>query len=262
MTHQIIVTTSRRSTVELREQAEQWSKRLGVAFVERSGSLERLCQDNTAQGVLTVTDRRVSYHEPDSGLEYFFHPSMAKVRIHNLQVGRGDPMVTAMALQAGDSLLDCTVGRASDAVVAAHVVGTEGSVLGLEKVPVIAQLTIHGLATYQDSSARLTGLLRRIRVLQADYLDYLRQCPDAAFDVVYFDPVFHEPLEKSQAMAPLRKLADKQSVTPEALEEAIRVCRRRVVIKQRYDTPLWAQLGITRTTKGGSSRIEYGIVEP
>lgn len=262
MTDMIIVTTSRRPTDGLRRQAEQWAERLGVPLVQRTGSLEQLCLQYGAQGVLTVTGQRVTYHEPVSGLEYFFHPSMAKVRIHNLQAGRGDPMIAAMGLRTGDSVLDCTVGRACDATVAAHVTGPKGAVVGLEKVPLIAQLTIHGLATYEDSSAGLTALLRRIQVMEGDYMQYLPRCEDAGFDVVYFDPVFHEPLEKSQAMAPLRELADKQPVTEQALQQALRICRRRVVIKQRYDTPLWEQLGITRVVRGGSSRIEYGIAEP
>jgi len=262
MQRSIIVTTSRRPSADLRRQAEQWAERLRAPAVPREGGLEQLCGQHGADGVLVVSQQRVTYHEPETGLAYFFHPSMAKVRIHNLEAGRGDPMVEAMRLQPGDTLLDCTVGRATDAVVAAHAVGPEGSVLGIEKVPVIAQLTIHGLATYEDSSRKFTGLLRRVEVLEADYNDYLPTCADHSFDVVYFDPVFHEPAKRSEAMKPLRELADKSTVSAEALQEALRVCRRCVVIKQRYGTPLWDALGIESIVAGGSSRVEYGVAEP
>ncbi len=258
----IIVTTSRRSSQELWRQAEQWAQRLGARAVARQGSLAHLCEQYDADGVLTITDDRLVYREPASGLEYFFHPGMAKVRIHNIEAGRGDPMIAAMQLRPGDELLDCTVGRASDAIVAAYVADPQGRILGLEKVPVIAQLTIHGLATYEDSSRKVTELLRRIEVVQADYNDYLPTCATASFDIVYFDPVFHEPVEKSEPMKPLRALADKATVTAEALQQALRVARRRVVIKQRYGTPLWDQLGITQVLSSSSSRIEYGIAEP
>ncbi len=258
----IVVTTSRRPSAQLRQQAEEWAQRLGARAVARQGSLADLCERYGADGVLTITKQHLVYREPAGGLEYFFHPGMAKTRIHNLETGRGDPMIAAMQLGPGDELLDCTVGRASDAIVAAYVAGPQGRVLGLEKVPVIAQLTIHGLAAYHDSSRKLTELLRRLEVLQADYNDYLPSCADGSFDVVYFDPVFHEPVARSQAMKPLRELADKATVTTEALQQALRVARRRLVIKQRYGTPLWDQLGITQVQSSRSSRLEYGIAEP
>ena len=60
-----------------------------------------------------------------------------------------------------------------------------------------------------------------------------------SFDVVYFDPVFHEPIRESLSMTDLRALAHKDGVTQEALQRARRVARRTVVIKQRRGTTLW-----------------------
>ena len=258
----ILVTTSRRPTRTLRQRACEWAERLSTSVVPREGSLRDLCEQHHADGVVVVSEQRVTYLELAAGLEYFFHPGMAKVRIHNLAAGRGDPMIQAMELQPGDALLDCTVGRASDAIVAAHVAGPHGRILGLEKVPVIAQLTIHGLATCEYSGRSFTELLRRVEVLQADHREYLPTCGDGSFDVVYFDPVFHAPVERSEAMKPLRALAEKATITAEVLAEARRVCRRCVVIKQRYGTPLWAQFGISDVRGSAGSRIEYGVVRP
>lgn len=240
--------------------AAVWGERLGVPVVERRLGLAPLCERHGVPAVLVVEPERVTYYEPATGLEYFFHPSMAKVRLHNCRRGDDDPMLRAMDLREGDSVLDCTLGRASDAAVCAWRVGPRGRVVGLEKSRILAELTIDGLQHYEDTSARMTDLLRRIEAHCADYHEYLPTCADGSFDIVYFDPIFHDPLELSQAMAPLRALADGSPLSPEAVHEAQRVARRRVVIKQRRFTPLWRQLGVTEIVGSPKGRVEYGII--
>lgn len=222
--------------------------------------LAPLCQRYHVPAVLVVGPERVTYHEPETGLEYFFHPSMAKVRLHNCRRGHEDPMLRAMDLRENDSVLDCTLGRASDAMLCAWKVGPQGRVLGLEKSRILAELTIDGLRRYEDSSPRMTELLRRVEAVCADYNDYLPTCATGSFDIVYFDPIFHDPLEGSQAMAPLRALADSSPLSPAAVTEAQRVARRRVVIKQRRGTPLWNELGVSDILGAPKARVEYGII--
>lgn len=223
--------------------------------------LARLCEHHGVPAALVVSPERVTYHEPATGLEYFFHPSMAKVRLHNCRRGNDDPMLRAMDLHEGDSVLDCTLGRASDAAVIAWKVGPGGRVVGLEKSRILAELTIDGLRRYEDSSPRITELLRRIEALCADYREYLPTCAGSSFDIVYFDPIFHDPLEASHSMAPLRALADGSPLSPEAVTEAQRVARHRVIIKQRKGTPLWQELGVTETLASPGGRVEYGIIK-
>ncbi len=257
---ELIVTTSRKARANLIQQAQAWAHRLRVTYLPRDDlSLRRLAEEAGVAGALVVTPQRVVYREPSSGLEYFFHPNLARLRIHNLKTGRGDPMVTAMALAEGDWVLDCTLGRGTDAIIAAWVVSESGEVVGVEKVPVIAQLTIHGLQTYEEHSAELKTAMRRVKALEADYEDFLPQQAGESFDVVYFDPIFDQPVDTSAAIRPLRHLAADEPVTQAALVEARRVARRRVVVKQRRDTPLWAQVLPDEVISGGKSRIEYGI---
>jgi hypothetical protein len=233
---------------------------LDVPVVERRESLAKLVARYDVEGVLVVSPDRTAYHEPANGLEYFFHPSMAKVRLHNCAKGDEDPMLRAMELQEGESVLDCTLGRATDAAICAWKVGPNGRVLGLEKSRILAELTIDGLAHYEDSSRKLTELLRRVVAVCADYSEFLPTCSAGSFDIVYFDPIFHDPLEKSQAMAPLRALADCSPLSPAAVDEARRVARRFVVIKQRKKTPLWEELGIIRLVSSPGGNVEYGVI--
>lgn len=256
----LLVTTTLRPTPPAENRAQALAKLLGAPLLPREGSLEALCRDHGASGVITVGPQRVTYREPERDFEYFYHPSMAKVRLHNCRRGRLDPLLKALALTPGDTLLDCTLGRASDALVCAWALGETGRIMGLEISPVIAALTLDGLTHYEDPSALLTACLRRIEGHWADYRSYLTCCPDQACEVVYFDPLFHAAVTEAQAMAPLRELANPAPLTAEALAEAVRVARRRVVIKQRRGTPLWRELGITTVEGSNSGRVEYGVL--
>ncbi len=259
---QLIVTTSRKASASASTEAAEWAQRLGAPFVPRADkSLPELVRESSAEAALVVSGNGPRLLRPRDGLDYFFHPNMAKLRLHNIAAGRGDPMLTAMELQPGNAVLDCTLGRASDAIIVSHTLGESGGVVGLEVVPVIAELTRHGLRHYESGISRLDEPMRRIQVHCADHRSYLAECEANAFDVVYFDPVFTRPIEKSQAMIPLRALADKGTVTPEALGLAQRVARRRVVIKNVLRSPLWEELGIQHFVKGSGSRIEYGVVD-
>ena len=258
---QFIVTTSRRPTDAQWAEAAHWAERLDAPLVARRGGIATTCQFHGVIGAVVVGADRVTYHEPANDLQYFYHPGMARVRMQSIRRGRGDPMVSAMRLQPGDGILDCTLGRASDAIVAAHVVGDAGRVVGLEVSSIIAQLTIHGLATYEDNSPRLTAAMRRIEAHQRDYREYLPQADADAFDVVYFDPIFHAAVDGSEQMVALRELGDSSALDSEAVLEARRVARRCVVIKQRCGTPLWEQLGVDTVIGNPSTRVQYGVIE-
>ncbi len=225
-------------------------------------SLTKICEEEGVEGLLTVTPKRVVLQLPAEGIEYFFHPNMARTRIHNLREGGGDPMVTAMALSPGDEALDCTLGRGSDAIVASWVVREEGRVVGIEVVPLVAELTIAGLKAYEIEGPGLMDAMRRIEARRGDYEQVLPSLPDGAFDVVYFDPFFHETVEQSQAMAQLRRIGEHRELREEVVREAARVARRCVVIKQRREGPLRELPGIERIEGGAGSRIEYVVLGP
>jgi hypothetical protein len=262
MTHAaVIVTTSRRPTPELLARAQELAGWLATPLVPREGSVAGHCVRHGVRGAVVVAPERVTYYEPERGLEYFYHPGMAKLRLHNHRRGDPDPMLRAMDVHPGDEVLDCTLGRATDAILSSWAVGEAGRVLGLEVSPLLAALTRDGIAHYTDPARELTATLRRIECRCADYRVYLPDCADRSWDVVYFDPVFHEPVVESQAMAPLRLLADPSPLPAEALAEAGRVARRRVVIKQGRATPLWGELGIETVVGAPRSHVEYGVIE-
>ncbi len=251
----IVVTTSRRPSVEEESQAQALARELGLPFRPRTGSLK----DLGARAALVVTRERLVV-QTGAG-EIFFHPSMARPRIRSLERGQPDVMVEAMGLRPGDWVLDCTLGLGSDAMVAAYVVGDAGRVVGLEAVPVLAAIVRWGLVHYDPGHEGLGAAMRRIEVVQTDHDAYLAGLPAGSFDVVYFDPMFRDPVTESAHMRPWRAMACHRPLTRETIAAARRVARRRVVVKERSGSPVFAELGFATVVGGRKSRVAYGVLE-
>lgn len=196
-----------------------------------------------------------------TGGEFFFHPNLAQLRLKNLRLGQGDHLVEAMALAPGMRVLDATLGLATDATVASFAVGAEGKVTGLESSPLIAAVVSHGLKHFKAVNYPLQEAMRGIEVIHTDYLAYLKQTPDKTFDAVYFDPMFRHPFMASSHLNPLRSLADHRPVSGEAVREACRVAKRRVVLKESSHSEEFQRLGFTKIVGGRYSKIHYGIIE-
>ncbi len=255
-----IIITGSRGTLSPPEGASWWAEKVGGMVVPRGRTnLAELAAKYNAWAVIVIQAERVMLYVPAEDLEYFYHPGMAKRRIRNIRQGMGDPMVKAMQLSRGDQVLDCTLGRGTDAIIASYVVGEQGRVVGVEAVPIIAAFSEHGLATFDTGNEELNAAMRRIQVVCAHNEDYLAQAAEDSFDVVYFDPVFHKPVEGSSAMIPLRRLAERRPLRPEVLNRALEVARRCVVVKQRKGSPLWDEMPPDELVAGRKSSIEYGV---
>lgn len=251
----MVVTTSRHPTAQEEAHARALAEELGLPYVARRGSLAGL----GATAALVVTRERLVVHTAAG--EIFFHPGMARPRVRELERGKPDVMVEAMGLRPGDSVLDCTLGLGSDAIVAAYVVGEQGRVVGLEAVAALAAVVRWGLKHYDPGHDGLREAMRRIEVVHADHNDYLAALPPGSFDIVYFDPMFREPVMESAHMRPWRVLACHRPLTRATIAAARRVARRRVVVKERSDSPVFAELGLTRVVGGRKSRIAYGVLD-
>ncbi|GKT37709.1 Ribosomal RNA small subunit methyltransferase J like protein [Aduncisulcus paluster] len=104
--------------------------------------------------------------------------------------------------------------------------------------------------------------MSRVEVIHADYRGYLKSQPDNAFDVVYFDPMFQHTNEKSKSMAAIKDFALGAPLEMDSIEEALRVCRKRVVVKERIGGGVFKKLGIRHRV--GDIRfgaVVYGVIE-
>lgn len=260
LTPRAIVTTARKWSKASEELAQATADSLKLSYVERgTRSLTELRAGDEALTIVVAGNNKLTLDT--SGGKLFFHPNMAHLRVKNIRLGDGDRLIEAMQLKSGMSVLDCTLGFGSDAIVASFVAGSEGKVLGVESNPLIEAVVSYGLANFTDDTERIITAMRGIKTVCADALTFLRQQPAKSFDVVYFDPMFRHPFLASKSLDPLRAIADKRALTIETITEAKRVARQRVVMKETSRSLEFARLGFPIITGGHYSRVQYGVIE-
>lgn len=259
MNSSFVITTGLRSGKILGEKAIELSRQLNVPYISREkNSLESIREKSGAEIILLLRSSKLSLVV--DGKELFFHPGLAKLRIKEIQAGKTDQMINAMGLGKGDNLLDCTLGLASDALVSSYVVGDGGTVIGLEDSVPVAEIVRRGLQTYTGENSDIINAMRRIKVIHSDHVSYLKNLPDGSFDVVYFDPMFRVPREQSSSIAPLRPLANNNALSKEAVDEAVRVARKRVVMKETRNSPEFHRLNFDTVQGGRYSPVAYGVI--
>ena len=179
---------------------------------------------------------------------------MAFLRLVRARQGEVDPLVRAADLRRGDEVLDATLGLGGDALVAAHATGAR--VIGLEASPVLAAFVTAGLRRLL-APGRVAA--DRIDVRCADHRAVLRELPARSVDVVLLDPMFQGSAAQSAPIFDLvRELAEHAPLDPDTLEEARRVARRGVLIKDAPPGRELARLGLEPLPSRRGPRIVFG----
>lgn len=240
------------------ETAKAMAAQLGVDYVERPHNqvLEAFMAAQGLAAVIVLEKDGPRIHSEHGTFAY--HPGMAEIRVQQLLRGAPDHLVQALDLRSGAKVLDCTLGLASDAAVAACVVGPTGRVVGLEASLLLHFAVQYGLAHYECKTPLLTAALRRVEAVHAVAGEYLAACAADRFDVVYFDPMFRHPVQGSKAMEALRPLALEEPLDRTTVELALKVAPR-VVIKERSEY-LLREYGCQEYVGGKYSRIKFGII--
>ena len=255
-----IVTTTRKSDPAMENFAAEISSRLGGRLVARAdNSFDALRKIYGAKNILLVKKNSLSVVTGES--ELFFHPNTAHLRIKNLRGGEGDRLIDALKISAGSTVLDCTLGLGSDAIVESFIAGAAGKVIALEINPLIAEVVRHGLKNFSEDSPHVLEAMRRVEVLNVDCEKFLATCAENSFDVVYFDPMFRRPIQKSSGLSPIRPLADARPLTEEIIREARRVAKFRVVMKEHSGSAEFARLGFKILGGGKYSSVAFGAID-
>lgn len=251
----IVVTTPLRPRPDQVERAAEMAPWFGGVAVPRRGqSIARLLEE--ADAAVVVADPAV-VHVRGVEQPLFFHPSMAYQRLKRLDQGEPDRLLALAGISPGDVIVDATLGLGTDALVFAEAVGSEGRVVGLERSPVLYGLLRAVQAYGCEAHPRAAALIGRVTLVHGDHADWLQAQPDMSVDVVYFDPMFREPVRKSVHMEPIRPVAWEAPLAREALEEAKRVARRAVIVKERPKSGVLEALGLEPDRTNG--RFAYGV---
>ncbi|MET1030228.1 class I SAM-dependent methyltransferase [Domibacillus tundrae] len=254
----MIVTTSQRAGVAVKQKAAALADTFGVLYVERNKQPVNKLAAFYECAVLLVSKERLELHSGE-GNPFFFHPGSAMFRVKRLLSGGQDELVSTCGLEPGMSFLDCTMGPAADSITASAAVGESGRVHSVEANPFIAHIVREGLTSWTDGPVPLLQAMQKIDVAAADYHTYLKNVPDASFDVVYFDPMFEEAVDSS-GIAPLRSFASYVDLTMDAVSEAKRIAKKRIVLKDHFRSERFEKFGFTQHIRK-TSKFHFGVIE-
>lgn len=264
----IAVTTPLEPSPAEEAAARAAAARWGFPYAERGrASAEEARASAGADGLLVLSRAKSMLVLPVSGERVItWSPGMGALRAkrvaRQLAADRPrvpadrDPFFEAAGLRPGDAVLDCTLGLGADALVAAVAVGPEGRVVGIEGSAPLAAWVGEGLAR-----STLPGA-DRIEVRAGDHAALLAAMPARSFDVVCFDPMFRHARAEPGGFDAVRSLGDARPLAREAVEEARRVARRWVLVKD--GAPGWdlARLGLTPLPSARGAHRYFARVAP
>lgn len=260
------ITTSKsrgKHNLGLSEDAQRLANELKIPEIARDNKgIGKLIEQYALDILLVEEENSLVAHWQD-GQSFNYHPGMSVPRIKHIKDGDSDMLIDVLGIASGDTVLDCTMGMASDAVTISFALGPEGSIIALESSPVIYAVTGYGLKHWnwqQESKAMRQAMERIIPICckYETYLQELREKEEPKYDVIYFDPMFERPIMESSGIASLRKAADYAPLTQEILELAGTLCRKRVVVKHREGT--LKHLHFDKIEGGKYSTLSYGIL--
>jgi 16S rRNA G966 N2-methylase RsmD len=256
----MFITTAGRTNEEMKKRAKEIATFLDVPYLDRNKRSIAQVQIQEKDSCMVVGKERLELFPYGEMEPFFFHPNSAMFRIKRLQRGEHDPFVDACQLNKGMSFLDCTLGLASDSIVASFQVGREGKVIGVEAEKYLCYIVQNGLKTWKSEVPVIDEAMRRVEVHHQFCYEFLKSLPTESVDTIYFDPMFEQGILESDGIQALAQLAVYHSFQSEWIDEAIRVSRNRVVLKDHYQSKRFSEFGF-EVIKRKTSKFHYGIIE-
>ncbi|HZG55230.1 class I SAM-dependent methyltransferase [Paenibacillus sp.] len=258
----IVTTTTYDPSRDIEALAAEEAAKLGARYARRGRtSLRKLRAAHPEADVVVFGTNTLEWHPASGGEPFFFHPGMGLIRAKRIAAGARDAMLAACGFEPGDAVVDCTAGLATDSIVFSFAGGPESRVVAVESQLPLYYIVTRGLGAYESEWPPFDEALRRIETVRAEHTAYLRTLADRSVDVVYFDPMFRDPVAASAGISPLRAFANDAPVAEEAIEEARRVARKSVVLKERSHAAEWRRYGFEIVSKPNAP-VVYGVIRP
>jgi len=256
----MIITTAGRTNEQMINKAQEIAVELNAVYIERNKRSVIAIMETGEDDCIVVGKNRLELYPYGESEPFFFHPNSSMFRIKRLLNGEKDPFLDAAQLEAGMSLLDCTLGLASDSIVASFSMGESGKVTGIETNPYLAYIVQKGLFQWDSGLEEMNKAMRRITVNQNNSFEILQQLEDNSFDCVYFDPMFEATILESDGIRGLTKFASKDGLFAEMIEQAYRVARKRIILKDHFRSKRFEQYDFT-VTRRKTAKFHFGIIE-
>lgn len=259
----MIVTTSQSPNSEIYQQAIRLSQELQAKYVDRRQmTVTKLLSKSSDGKVLVCTDHELRLYDAQStdvSKPLIYHPSMAFVKMKAMLAGNQEPLIKISHCESGDTVLDCTAGLCSDSLLFSLATGERGRVIALESQQLLYTIVREGLANYRTGIVEIEKAMRNIELVHAEHIQYLAQLPDKSVDIVYFDPMFRQPLHESSAIKAIRNVANPSPLLVESILHAKRIARKSVVLKEHSMSDEFERLDIPRYTEARGNKVAYGV---
>ncbi|MGM9987442.1 MAG: class I SAM-dependent methyltransferase [Bacillaceae bacterium] len=255
----MIVTTAGRTDEETIQYAKEVAIELNCIYKERRKVSIPHMQETYQEDILVVGRNRLQLYPKGNQPPFFFHPNSATFRVKRLMDGKHDPIIETAGLRSGMRLLDCTLGLASDSIVASYVVGETGCVTGIEHNRYVAYLAKQGLQQWDSGMATFNEAMKRINVVNAHHLAFLKSCEENEYDVVYFDPMFEASLLHSDGIEGIKAFACYDELLEESIMEAKRVAKEKVILKDHYQSDRFNRFGFQQIIRK-TSKFHFGYI--
>jgi hypothetical protein len=256
----MFVSTAGRTNDEMMAMAQAVADELQIPYIARNKRSVSYLQEVYQSSCIIVGKERLELFLYRENEPFFFHPNSAMFRMKRLQRGEHDPFVDACRLENGMSFLDCTLGLASDSIVASYIVGESGKVIGLEAEKYLSYIVKTGLKSWTSGHGDFDEALRRINVRHIHSYEFLKEMPNDSVDCVYFDPMFEQNILESDGIQALSQLANYDTLKHEWIKEAFRVAKKRVVLKDHYLSQRFEQFGF-QVIKRKTAKFHFGFIE-
>ncbi len=221
---------------QVRGAAEDLARRMSLALVESAD------QPGDAEFLLVRTAHRLELRERGVRARPiyvdFLSGSLATRRLTGQS--RRQPLARAIGLRGPTMrVVDATAGLARDAFLLACLGCT---VTAIERSPVLFALVEDAMRRARGQRASLERILGRIDLRLGDSRELLAKVPESGevVDAVYLDPMY-EPADRSalakKEMRMCRRLVGGDEDAAELFNVALRVARKRVVVKRHPEAP-------------------------
>ncbi|MFD2830940.1 class I SAM-dependent methyltransferase [Corticicoccus populi] len=255
----MIVTTAGRTNDILREHAVKTAEKYGLTYVERDKQSISSLFKKYDSDVYCVGAFKNMLNIIGTGRVLQFHPNIAQIRAKRILSGKTDRLIELTEIAEGTTILDCTMGLASDSIIMSLMSGIKGNVTAIESDFSVYMMVSEGLNYYDTGVSTVNAAMRRIQTVHGNYKKVLQNLPDNSYDVVYFDPMFSETVKSSDGMMYMTGLVNNEELSEENVREAVRVAKRKVVIKDHFRSPKFDELGFKKDIRPSSS-FHFGVI--
>ena len=181
--------------------------------------------------------------------------------------GRGQSIAKAIGLKQGSpppNVLDATAGLAKDAYVLACL---GCSMTLVERSPIIVELIKDAIHRAQENEHFKTILEKGFQVINQSSIEYLTELKNKDMiypDVIYLDPMYPDKKKSASVkknMQILQKLLGKDEDTQELLNAALKVAKKRVVVKRPKGAENLTELKPTYTVESKKTRYDVYVIQ-